>query len=260
MKVVILCGGFGTRIRDVASDVPKPMIPIGQFPILWHIMKYYACWEQRQFVLCLGHRREFIKEFFLNYPAHTRDFTVTLGHEMNVRYHTMHEEDGWEVTLAETGRNAMTGARVQRIKQYVEHDDDFMLTYGDGVTNLNIDELIAFHRNHGKILTVSGVSAPGRFGELDIAVGDLAVGFNEKPEVSQGRVSGGFFVCKSKIFDYLDDREDLVLEQEPFRELVREGQMIVYRHDGFWHPMDTHRDYRHLNELWDAGEAPWKIW
>jgi len=257
MKVVILCGGQGTRIRGIADDLPKPMIPIGDLPILWHLMKSYARAGHRDFILCLGYKARVIKEFFLNYEAHTTDFTVTLGRDKTIEYHGNHDQADWRVTLADTGLDAMTGARVKRIEEYVAGEENFMLTYGDGVGDIDFDALVAFHREHGKILTVTGVRPPGRFGELDGDASGKVFEFNEKPQATGGRISGGFFVCRAELFDYLDDREDLVLEQEPLRGLVRDGQMMLYRHDGFWQCMDTYRDFALLNGLWKQGEAPW---
>lgn len=258
MKVVILCGGYGTRIRDVADHIPKPMIPVGRFPILWHIMKYYASFDHRDFVLCLGYKSHVIKDFFLNYEAHTKDFTIELGRQGHIQFHTDHEESDWRVTLAETGLEAMTGARIQRIRNYVG-DDDFLLTYGDGVGDIDLDRLLAFHRSHGRALTVTGVRPPGRFGEL-VHNDGLITEFNEKPQATGGRISGGFFVASSKLFDYLNDDESLVFEQEPMRRLVSDRQLMVFEHDGFWQPMDTHREYQLLNSLYEKGEAPWVRW
>ena len=260
MKVVILCGGYGTRIRDVADDMPKAMIPVGGYPILWHIMKSYAHWGHKEFVLCLGYKGQTIRDFFLTYEAHTNDFTVILGRNKTVEFHTNHPEEGWKVTLAETGTKSLTGTRVQRIKKYVEKEDHFLLTYGDGVSNVNIEELIAFHKAHGKTMTVCGVRPPGRFGELAADSSGKAIEFNEKPQATGGRISGGFFVCRKEFFNYLDSREDFILEQEPMRRLVQEGQMMVYEHNGFWQPMDTYRDYAYLNELCSKGKAPWIVW
>ncbi len=261
MKTVILCGGYGTRIRDVASDIPKPMIEIGRYPILWHIMRYYAHWDFRQFVVCLGYQGHVIKDFFLNYQNRTRDFTLTLGRETRIDYQNeAADEVDWEVTLAETGLDAMTGSRVRAIQRYVEDDESFMLTYGDGVGDVDLAALVAFHRSHGKIMTVTGARPPGRFGELELGEGDCVIGFNEKPQVTEGRISGGFLVCRREIFDYLGGGDDVVLEQMPMRALVRDGQMMMFRHDGFWHPMDTYRDYKLLNGLWASGGAPWKVW
>jgi glucose-1-phosphate cytidylyltransferase len=260
MKTVILCGGFGTRIRDVAEDVPKPMLPIGGLPILWHIMKYYASWNHRQFVLCLGYKSRAIKDFFLNYEAYTNDFTLCLGSANPPRYHDAHPDSGWEITLAETGLKTMTGGRVARIRKYVEDERDFLLTYGDGVGDVDLERLLEFHRAHGKILTVTGVHPPGRFGELEYGHDAVVTGFNEKPQVSGGRISAGFFACRRELFDYLPLREDLVFEQEPMRRIVADGQLMIYEHDGFWQPMDTYRDYTFLNQLWDSERAPWLRW
>lgn len=260
MKTVILCGGYGTRIRDVAENSPKPMVSIGGVPILWHIMKYYAVFGHKQFILCLGYKAEVIKDFFLNYEAQTRDFTLTLGSHRSVEYHSDHDESDWRVTLADTGLDVMTGARLRKVRQYVADSDTFMLTYGDGLSNVNLDALVKFHKDHGKVLTVTGVRPPGRFGELMSNDTGLVTEFNEKPQASAGLISGGFFVCNKEIFNYLDDRDDLVFEQEPIRHLVADRQMMVYEHPGFWQPMDTYRDYSYLNDLVKKGSAPWMIW
>lgn len=256
MKVVILAGGYGTRIRDVADDIPKPMIPIGPYPILWHIMKIYAGFGHKEFVICLGYKGQVIKDFFLNYEAHTRDFTVRFGHGGGVTYHSEHDESDWTVTLADTGLRAMTGARVARIRRYVK-DEPFMLTYGDAVSDLDVSKLVAFHNAHGRALTVTGVRPPGRFGEMVNAPGGRVTEFNEKPQATAGRISGGFFVAGPRLFDYLDDREELVFEQEPMRKLVRDEQLMMYEHDGFWQPMDTSREFHLLNSMYDQGKAPW---
>ncbi len=260
MKIVILCGGYGTRIRDVADDIPKPMIPVGRFPILWHIMKYYACFGHKEFVLCLGYKSQAIKDFFLNYEAHIKDFTINLGGKAGIQFHTDHSESDWRVTLAETGLNAMTGSRVRRIRKYIGDDESFMLTYGDGVGDVDLDKLLAFHNAHGRVLTVTGVRPPGRFGELLNDASGAVTEFNEKPQATGGRISGGFFVCRREIFDYLDDREDLVFEKEPMTKLVKDGQLMMYEHDGFWQPMDTNREYQLLNGLYDSQNAPWVKW
>lgn len=256
MKVVILAGGFGTRIRDVADDIPKPMIPIGRYPILWHIMKWYAKFGHNEFVLCLGHKGQVIKNFFLDYEAHTRDITLTLGNGRSVEYLSDHDESDWRITLADTGLNAMTGARIQRIHKYVGAEE-FMLTYGDGVSDVDIDKLLAFHHAHGKILTVTGVRPPGRFGEIEANGSGSVSGFNEKPQATGGRISGGYFVASARLFDYLDDTEDLVFERGPLEALVRDRQLMMYEHAGFWQPMDTSRDYQLLNALYAEGKAPW---
>jgi glucose-1-phosphate cytidylyltransferase len=259
MKVVILAGGFGTRIRDVADDIPKPMIPIGPYPILWHIMKSYSAFGHTDFIICLGHKGQLIKNFFLDYEAHTRDFTVTFGGSGGVVYHTDHDESDWRVTLADTGIRAMTGARIARIRKFVG-DEEFMLTYGDGVSDVDLDELLRFHRAHGKILTVTGVRPPGRFGELLATPAGEVSEFNEKPQATEGRISGGFFVAGPRLFAYLDDREDLVFETTPIRQLVTDRQLMMYPHDGFWQPMDTSREYQLLNSLYSEGKAPWVRW
>lgn len=260
MKVVVLCGGYGTRIRDVADDIPKPMIPIGRLPILWHLMKYYATFGHDEFVLCLGYKGKTVKEFFLNYESHTRDCTVTLGAKGGVEFHTNHEEDGWRISLADTGLDTMTGGRIRAIRQYIGSDDNFMLTYGDGLGDVNLDKLLAFHLSHGKVLTVTGVRPPGRFGEIMANESGIATEFNEKPQATGGLISGGFFVCSSRIFDYIGDDPGVVFEQEPMRTLVREGELAVYEHSDFWQCMDTYRDWQYLNSLCEKGGAPWKIW
>jgi glucose-1-phosphate cytidylyltransferase len=260
MPVVILCGGYGTRIRDVADNIPKPMIPVGDKPILWHIMKYYAQWGHDEFILCLGYKGDMIRSFFLNYEALTQDFTITLGSNDSIEYHNRHNEENWRVTLAETGLNAMTGARLKRIQRYLNNNDNFMLTYGDGVGDVDIDKLLEFHLSHDKLLTVTGVRPPGRFGEMLCDLNGQVSEFNEKPQAAAGKISGGFFICRKEIFNYLDDREDLIFEQEPVKKLVEDSQMMMYEHDGFWQPMDTSREYNLLNKLYNTGKAPWKIW
>ena len=259
MKTVILCGGYGTRIRDVANDIPKPMIPVGGLPILWHIMRHYVGYEHRDFVLCLGYKGYNIKDFFLNYEAHTSDLTIELSRNTQIKYHTNHDEFGCRITFADTGINAMTGARIRRIQKYTKQDD-FMLTYGDGVGDVDLDQLLEFHRSHGKILTVTGVRPPGRFGELETDDDGKVMEFNEKPQAAGGLISGGFFVASSKIFDYIEDRDDVVFEQGPMRQLVKDGEMMIFNHKGFWQPMDTMREYQLLNKLYDEGNAPWKTW
>lgn len=258
MKTVILCGGQGTRIRDVAENVPKPLIPIGRFPILWHIMKYYASYGHNDFVLCLGYKGQLIKDFFLNYESHTKDFTIRLGRRDKIEFLTEHDEADWRVTLAETGLTAMTGARIARVRKYVG-SEEFMLTYGDGLGDVDIEQLIKYHHSHGKTLTVTGVRPPGRFGELADREG-LVTEFNEKPQATGGRISGGFFVASQRLFDYLDCDENLVFEREPMRRLVADGELMVFKHNGFWQPMDTSREYQLLNALYTQGTAPWVRW
>lgn len=259
MKTVILCGGYGTRIRDVADDIPKPMIPIGGYPILWHLMKYYATFGHDEFVLCLGHKGQVIKDFFLNYESHTRDFTITLGDGNSIIYHSRHDHLDWKVTLVDTGADAMTGARIHKIRDHVR-GERFMLTYGDGLSNVNIEKLLAFHVSHGKTVTVTGVRPPGRFGELQSDSNGTVTEFNEKPQATGGRISGGFFVCEPSVFELLDSRDDLVFEEGPMRSLVKSQQLAVYEHDDFWQCMDTYRDWQLLNGLVTNKKAPWQIW
>jgi glucose-1-phosphate cytidylyltransferase len=252
---------MGTRIRDVSAEIPKPMIPIGTNPILWHIMKTYSAHGFKEFVLCLGYQSHTIKDFFLNYTLNTADVTLHLGRDSKVEIEALdeHEAEGWRVTLAETGLHTMTGGRLRRIERYVADEPYFMVTYGDGVGDVDVSALVAFHLSHKKLLTVTGVRPPGRFGELTVADDDRVVGFNEKPQVGGGLISGGFFVCSRDIFRYLSDGGDgLVLEKEPMTRLAADGEVRVFRHEGFWHPMDTSRDYLFLNDLWERGEAPWK--
>ena len=259
MKVVILCGGQGTRLREETEVRPKPMVEIGGRPILWHIMKLYAHYGLNEFVLCLGHKGYIIKDFFLNYETRMRDFTVHLGDRAPVEFHNGHPEENWNVTLAETGETAMTGARVRRVRRYVDRNT-FCLTYGDGLGDVDIAELLRFHRSHGKLGTVTGVRPPGRFGELRVDEGRVA-SFAEKPQVTEGFINGGFFVFEREFIDrYLDDSDDLVLEREPLQRLASDGELMVYRHDGFWQPMDTYREWKLLEDYWNAGRAPWKIW
>lgn len=260
MMVCILCGGYGTRIRDVTDNIPKPMIPIGGYPILWHIMKYYACWDYNKFVLCLGYKGDSIRDFFINLRSHTTDMTIDISGKNPTEYHNTETVENWNVTLAETGMNAMTGARIKRVKKYLCNEENFMLTYGDGVGNIDIQKLIDFHKSHGKILTVTGVRPPGRFGEFQYNDMGLVTEFNEKYRSTGGRVSGGFFVCRDEIFNYINDREDTPFEQEPLRNLITDGEMMVFKHDGFWHPMDTSREYQILNQLYEQKKAPWVIW
>jgi glucose-1-phosphate cytidylyltransferase len=259
-KVVILCGGQGTRIREASESLPKPMLPIGGRPILWHIMKGYASHGLTDFVLCLGYRGWLIKQFFLNYRAMTSDFTVSLRDPSTPSFHRGDDEPDWSVTLADTGEESMTGYRVHCVRQYVEDNATLMLTYGDGVANVDIAALAAFHHAHGKIATVTAVRPPSRFGEL-VTDGHLVTEFNEKPQASSGFINGGFMVLDAKrIWSYLSGSPDEVFEREPMQRLARDRQLVVYEHRGFWQPMDTPREYALLNELWSSGNAPWKTW
>jgi glucose-1-phosphate cytidylyltransferase len=260
MKVVILCGGQGTRIRDVSEIVPKPMLSIGGKPILWHIMKIYASYGFTDFILCLGYKGWVIKEFFLNYLSMISDCTITLGGQSEIEFHDYIEEAPWRVTLADTGEYTMTGARLWRIRKYLRNEEHFCLTYGDGVANINIKAVVSQHLKLGIVGTLTGVRVVGRFGELD-GVDGKVVEFNEKPARTEGRINGGFMVFDAnRVWDYLNDRDDMVLERDPLPRMVKDGQLGIYEHSGFWQCMDTMREYNLLNELWEQGKAPWKIW
>jgi glucose-1-phosphate cytidylyltransferase len=258
MKVVILCGGQGTRMREETEFRPKPLVDIGGRPILLHIMKLYAHHGFREFVLCLGYRGNMIKEHFLNYEAMNNDFTVSLGSKRDLRYHGSHGEEDFSVTLADTGLDAMTGARIKTIQNYVDADT-FMVTYGDGLSDVNVRDLLAFHKHHGKLATVTTHRPISRFGVLELEPTGAVRGFNEKPRLD-GWVNVGFFVFDRRVFDYLGDDASCVLEQEPLQNLAKDGQLMAYRHEGFFYAMDTYREFKLLNELWDRGEAPWKVW
>jgi len=258
LPVVILCGGKGTRLREETGYRPKPMVEIGEQPILWHIMKTYSAHGLGRFVLCLGHLGWEIKQYFLRYHEMHRDFTVTMDGRGPVEYHNRLGDEAWRVTLAETGDETATGARLWRVRPYLD-TPTFCFTYGDAVGNVDLDALLDFHHRQGRIATVTGVHPTSRYGEMRVEAG-RALEFNEKPTLAEGVVSGGFFVFQREVFDYLDDDPQLFLEQRPLRRLARDGQLSVYLHEGFWHPMDTYRDYLALNEIWKRGDAPWKIW
>jgi glucose-1-phosphate cytidylyltransferase len=255
-KVVILCGGLGTRLREETEFRPKPMVEIGGRPILWHIMKIYAHYGLRDFVLCLGYRGNVIKDYFLNYEAMNNDFTIELGSQ-RIEYHGAHQEGGFRVMLAETGPQTMTGGRLKRIERFIA-DDIFLATYGDGVADLNVADLIAFHRAHGRLATVTTVHPTSRFGMLDLAASGAVAWFTEKPK-AEGWMSAGFFVFDRRVFDYLSG-DECVLEREPLERLAAEGQLMGYRHPGCFFAMDTYREYEMLNRLWTSGDAPWKVW
>jgi glucose-1-phosphate cytidylyltransferase len=257
MKIVILCGGLGTRLREETEYRPKPMVEIGGKPILWHIMKTYAHYGFTDFVLCLGYRGNMIKEYFLNYRPMVSDFSIVLGSQgEQVRYHSDHDERDFSVTMVDTGLETMTGGRLKRVEPYID-GDNFMATYGDGLADIDIRKLLEFHRAHGKTGTVTAIRPTSRFGGIDIGPGNEVTQFREKPR-SEDWISGGFFVFNRKMFDCLD--ENCTLEQEPLSNLARNGQLMAYRHDGFWYAMDTYREYKYLNELWDQRRAPWKVW
>jgi len=259
IPVVILCGGLGTRLREETEFKPKPMVKIGNQPILWHIMKIYAHYGFRKFILCLGYKGEQIKEYFYHYEIMNNDVTITLGTNSNFKVHNSHHEVDWEITLCNTGLNALKGARLKRIEKYID-GDQLMVTYGDGVADIDIEELLIFHQSHGKTATVTGVRPKFlRFGELNTQ-GDQVARFAEKPEYAGNYVNGGFFVFNRTIFDYLKDGDDCELEAGPLDQISQQGELMVYRHDKFWACMDTIRDTEHLNSLWNSKQAKWKVW
>jgi len=256
MKVVILAGGFGTRISEETHLKPKPMIEIGDKPVLWHIMKTYSHFGFNEFVICLGYKGYSIKEYFYNYFLHNCDITFdvrTQGMEIH-----QNAAEPWRVTLVEAGLNTMTGGRIKRIKTYV-NNQPFMMTYGDGVSNVDIGALVDYHHSHGKIATVTAVQPSGRFGALQINDDHSVHSFQEKPDGDGGWINGGFFVLEPEIFNYLED-DQTIFEREPLEKLAGEGNLRAYKHSGFWQPMDTLRDKTHLEELWTSGSAPWKVW
>ncbi|MFH1529316.1 MAG: glucose-1-phosphate cytidylyltransferase [Pseudomonadota bacterium] len=255
MKVVLLCGGKGTRIRDVSAEIPKPMIPIGGVPIVRHIMDRYAMHGMKEFVLCLGYKGWKIKEYFLNIRAEVSDLRIDLSSLGGVEVLDRWEPLDWSVILAETGLEAMTGARVSRVRKYLG-ESTFMLTYGDGLGNVDVGALLEFHRSHGHLATITSVRPPARFGEL-LTEGDRVTSFQEKPQTAAGVINGGFFVLEPGVFDYLSDDDSCIFERDPLQRLAADGELYCYQHDGFWMPMDTHREYTLLNQLWAKGEAPW---
>lgn len=258
MKVVILCGGLGTRLREETEFRPKPMVEVGGRPILWHVMKIYAHYGFREFVLCLGYRGNVIKEYFLNYEAMNNDFTIALGRDQRLDHHGAHDEQDFRVTLAETGLDTMTGARVKRIQPYID-GDTFLVTYGDGLADIDVCGLLDFHRSHGKLATVTAVHPISRFGLLEVDATSRVRHFAEKPK-SEGWINAGFFVFQRGVFDYLASGDDCVMEREPMARLAADGQLMAYRHEGFFFAMDTYREYEALNRMWNMGNAPWKLW
>ena len=260
MQTIILCGGQGTRIREASELKPKPMLEIGGLPVLWHIMKIYASQGHSDFVLALGHLGPVIKKFFLDYRPMVSDFTVKLGSGALDMHGAASQSDDWSVTCADTGENTMTGGRVARAAKYLK-PGPFMVTYGDGVGDIDLQALLKFHQAHGRLATVCGVRPPGRFGELAVEKDGRVAQFNEKPQVSEGYINGGFMVFEPDVLQkYLKEDEGLILEQGPLMSLAKDGQLMMYPHQGFWQPMDTLREYQHLNALWAKGEAPWKVW
>lgn len=256
MKAVILAGGLGTRISEETSTRPKPMVEIGGKPILWHIMKCYSTHGINEFVICCGYKGYVIKEYFANYFLHTSDVTFDMQHntmEVHQRY-----AEPWKVTLVDTGENTMTGGRLKRVAEYVKNEEAFCFTYGDGVSNVNITDLLAFHKAQNVKATLTAAIPPGRFGALDM-VNSKVQSFREKPQGDGAMINGGFFVLSPEVIDYIQD-DNTIWEREPLERLAEQGQLAAFHHDGFWQPMDTLRDKLHLEELWQSGKAPWKVW
>ena len=260
IPVVILCGGQGTRLREETEFKPKPLVEIGGRPVLWHIMKIYSHYGFRRFILCLGYKGEMIKDYFLNYRTRQNNFTIGLK-ENKISIYDQDDIEDWEITMVDTGKTAETGTRVKRIENYV-NSDVFLLTYGDGVANVDMAKLLKFHRSHGKLGTVTGALAPSRYGEL-MTEDNLVVRFSEKPQLisadGTGFISGGYFVLNKKFFDYLRDEDNCYLEGEALHNLATDRELAIYRHDGFWQCMDTYRENLLLNRLWENGR-PWAVW
>jgi len=256
MKVVLLAGGYGTRISEESTIRPKPMVEIGGKPILWHIMKLYSTYGFDDFIVCLGFKGYVIKEYFANYFLHMADVTF----DMSTNRMIVHKQkaESWKVTLVDTGLNTMTGGRIKRIREFVGNET-FMVTYGDGLSNQDLGELVSFHRRHGKIGTMTTVQPSGRFGAVDMDKNDEIKAFVEKPRGDGAWINGGFFVFEPQIFEYIDN-DEIIFERQPLEKLSREGQLMAFRHEGFWKPMDTLREKHEFEDLWNSGNAPWKLW
>jgi glucose-1-phosphate cytidylyltransferase len=258
VKVVLLAGGLGTRLREETEFRPKPMVEVGGKPILWHLMKFFAAHGLTEFVVCAGYKGEQIKEYFLNYAAHNSDFTVSLGRRDEVTFHGEHDESDWTVTVADTGASTLTAGRVERIERYVR-GERFLVTYGDGLADVDVAALLAFHESHGGLATLTTVQPLSRFGLVEATDDGVVTRFREKPQMQEW-INAGFFVFEPSVFDYLRDADQRMLEDEPLAELAADGQLSTYRHDGFWQPMDTSREHVLLNEIWNSGAAPWAVW
>ncbi len=254
MKVIILAGGFGTRLSEYTETIPKPMVTVGGRPILWHIMRSYAHFGHKDFYLALGYKAEVIKEYFLHYRSLNADFTVDLSSGM-VEPHRAEDTD-WRVTLVQTGIESMTGGRVKRLQSFIGNET-FMLTYGDGVADVDLGALLEFHKSHGKMVTVSAVRPSARFGELEMQ-GQQVITFQEKPQTGQGWINGGYFIIEPEFFDLIEG-DEMILEREPLEKAASMGELMAYQHDGYWQCMDTKRDRDHLEELWAKDRAPWKV-
>ena len=258
MKVVILCGGLGTRLREETEFRPKPMVNIGNRPILWHIMKVYAAYGHKDFVLALGYKGEVVKNYFCHYELMNNDITIELGKPERLCIHHGHEEDGWKITLVNTGEDSLKGARLKKIQRYIK-GETLMVTYGDGVANIDVSALLSFHKSHGKLATVTGINPASRFGELKVK-GEKVGAFSEKPKNGNGLVNGGFFVLNRAVFDYLSEDDSCDFEIGALEQIARQGELMVYKHKGFWACMDTFRDMEYLNRLWAEDKAEWKVW
>ncbi|MEI6125137.1 MAG: glucose-1-phosphate cytidylyltransferase [Pseudomonadota bacterium] len=259
MKVVILCGGMGTRLREETEFRPKPMVEIGGKPMVWHIMKIYSHYGFNEFVLCLGYKGEMIKEYFLNFDLLNSDFTIEFGNSYkDIKVHNTRGRDKWKITLVDTGLQTMTGSRLKKIEQFID-TDNFMLTYGDGVADININKLVEFHLSHKKCATVTGVKPLARFGVLSIQ-GERVTEFSEKSQIKEGYINGGFFVLNRKVFDYINVDDACVFEQEPMERLATDGELMVYCHNGYWHCMDMLRDRDLLEKEWHQENPAWKMW
>lgn len=257
LKTVILCGGKGTRLHEETYAKPKPMVMIGDRPILWHILKYYVSFGHKDFILCLGYKSEVIKDFFRDLSWHQSDVTLTLGQHQPPIFHQSVETDAWTVTLAETGLESMTAYRLFQVKRYIGQDPYFLLTYADGVTDVDINAVIQHHKKSGKVCTLVGVHPTSRFGELTLDA-DTVVAFNEKPQALMHYINGGYMVCSLSMLDYLTPDPTIMLETGPLKALAQAGKLGIYRHHGFWQSMDTYSEYLALNELWAKNQAPWK--
>lgn len=257
MKVLILAGGFGTRLSEETQNIPKPMVTIGNMPILWHVMKIYSSYGFNEFIILLGYKGYVIKEYFANYFLHQSDITIDLkGNNIEILNNTA---EPWKVTMIDTGLHTMTGGRIKRVEELIG-EESFMLTYGDGVSDVDIKSLLETHLSHGKAITMTAVQPEGRFGSLKIVGGQQISSFQEKPIGDGTWINGGFFVCEPKVFDYLRKGDQTIFERQPLEDLAKDGELFAYKHSGFWKPMDTLRDNKELNNLWDKNEAKWKTW
>jgi glucose-1-phosphate cytidylyltransferase len=257
MKVLLLAGGFGTRLSEETDVKPKPMVEIGGKPILWHIMKTYSNYGFNEFVVLLGYKGYYIKEYFANYFLHQSDVTIDMT-DGSMEIHNNSSEP-WKVTLLDTGSRSMTGGRIKRAQRFIG-DESFMLTYGDGVSDINIEKLVKFHKSHGRAMTMTSAQPDGRFGALDISDNNQVKEFKEKPKGDGSWINAGYFVCESKIFDYILDGDMTVFEQDPLKNLAKDNEIFTYKHHDFWMPMDTMRDKMKLNQMWNENKAPWKVW